>query len=370
MIERTGSRGRVLVVEDEPYVRDSLVEMLRSRRFEAAAAASVADALSHLGRAPVDVVLSDLRMPGADGLELVRRMQTAAPDVPVVILTGHGNVASAVECLKAGASDYILKPAEPEALEVALDRALEARALRREVRYLRSTVAAQAEAAIGESAPWRRVTGDGRSRGADRLRRAGHRRVRHRQGAAGPAPARPLAPLGRAVRQGQLRGRAARAVGERVLRPPQGLVRGRGDRPRGPLPARGPRHAAARRGRRDAGGRAGQAAARDPGRRVRAAGRRAGDARRRARGRLDQQRPRGGGAAGPLPRRPLLPPQRGAHRRAAAARAPRRHPAARAPLRATRSRGASAGPRPRSRRRRSPGSRPTPGRATSASCAT
>src|SRR5512146_3361950 len=98
MSERTGGRGRVLVVEDEAYVRDSLVEILRSRRFEAAAAGSVADALAHLGRAPVDVVLSDLRMPGADGLELVRRMQTAAPEVPVVILTGHGNVVSAVQC--------------------------------------------------------------------------------------------------------------------------------------------------------------------------------------------------------------------------------------------------------------------------------
>jgi DNA-binding NtrC family response regulator len=157
MNDRTASRGRVLVVEDEAYVRDSLVEILRARRFDASPAGSVAEALAHLGRAPVDVVLSDLRMPGADGLELVRRMQGVAPDVPVVILTGHGNVASAVECLKAGASDYILKPAEPEALEVALDRALEARALRREVRYLRSTVAAQAEVAIGESGAWRRV---------------------------------------------------------------------------------------------------------------------------------------------------------------------------------------------------------------------
>ena len=158
MNERTASRGRVLVVEDEAYVRESLVEILRARRFDTSAAASVADALVHLERAPVDVVLSDLRMPGADGLELVRRMQTAAPDVPVVILTGHGNVASAVECLKAGASDYILKPAEPDALEVALDRALEGRALRREVRYLRSAVAAQSDVAVGESAPWRRVT--------------------------------------------------------------------------------------------------------------------------------------------------------------------------------------------------------------------
>jgi two-component system response regulator AtoC len=159
MSEGVGSRGRVLVVEDEAYVRESLVEILRARRFDASPAASVEEALASLARTPVDVVLSDLRMPGADGLDLVRRMQTSAADVPVVILTGHGNVGSAVECLKAGASDYILKPAEPEALEVALDRALAARALRREVSYLRSTVAAQTEVAIGESARWRRALG-------------------------------------------------------------------------------------------------------------------------------------------------------------------------------------------------------------------
>ncbi|MGD8895060.1 MAG: sigma-54 dependent transcriptional regulator [Acidobacteriota bacterium] len=153
----TKHRARVLVVEDEAYVRDSLVEILRARRFEASPAGSAAEALDHIGQAPVDVVLSDLRMPGADGLELVRRMQTSAPDVPVVILTGHGNVASAVACLKAGASDYILKPAEPEALEVALERALEGRALRREVRYLRSTVEDETEKALGESEAWRRV---------------------------------------------------------------------------------------------------------------------------------------------------------------------------------------------------------------------
>jgi DNA-binding NtrC family response regulator len=84
-------------------------------------------------------------------------MQVTAPDVPVVILTGHGNVASAVECLKAGATDYILKPAEPEALEVSLERALESRALKREVRYLRSTVADEAEEVLGESEAWKRV---------------------------------------------------------------------------------------------------------------------------------------------------------------------------------------------------------------------
>jgi DNA-binding NtrC family response regulator len=152
-------RGRVLVVEDEAYVRDSLALILRARGFDVSASASVDEALERLARAPVDVVLSDLKMPKKDGLELVRRLQALSPDVPVLILTGHGTVASAVECLKAGATDYILKPVEPDALELSLGRALEARALRREVRYLRSAVAGAggSETAIGESAAWKRV---------------------------------------------------------------------------------------------------------------------------------------------------------------------------------------------------------------------
>jgi two-component system response regulator AtoC len=84
-------------------------------------------------------------------------MQSTAPDVPVLILTGHGTVASAVECLRAGAVDYVLKPVEPDALELSLERALEGRALRREVRYLRGAVAGEGALTIGESAPWRRA---------------------------------------------------------------------------------------------------------------------------------------------------------------------------------------------------------------------
>jgi DNA-binding NtrC family response regulator len=154
---RPPSRARVLVVEDETYVRQSLLDILRARGYDVAAAASVAEALSLLGRSPVDVVLTDLRMPGADGRELVARLRESSPELPVVVLTGHGTIGSAVECLKAGATDYILKPAEPDALEVVLDRALQARALRREVDYLRKS-AAGPERPVGESAAWRRVT--------------------------------------------------------------------------------------------------------------------------------------------------------------------------------------------------------------------
>jgi DNA-binding NtrC family response regulator len=155
--EGVASRGRVLVVEDEAYVRDSLVAILRAKGFDAVEASSVAAAVALLAKGPVDVVLSDLRMPGTDGLELVRRLQASSPETPVVILTGHGSVASAVECLKAGASDYILKPVDPDALEVSLQRVLEARSLRREVRYLRSA-AEPATELLGDSAAWLKVT--------------------------------------------------------------------------------------------------------------------------------------------------------------------------------------------------------------------
>src|SRR5262249_24443742 len=137
MNERKPPRGRVLVVEDEGYVRESLLEILRSRGFHL----TEAEALARLAKSPVDVVLTDFRVPGADGLELVKRAVEAWPEMPVVVLTGQGTITSAVECLKSGASDYLLKPVDPAALEVALDRALQGRALRREGRYLRSTVA-------------------------------------------------------------------------------------------------------------------------------------------------------------------------------------------------------------------------------------
>jgi two-component system response regulator AtoC len=152
----TSPRGRVLVVEDEAYVRDSLTEILRERGYDVVETGTVGDALRVLAHAPIDVVLTDFRLPGADGLELVKQAQATAPEVPVVVLTGQGTIASAVACLKSGASDYLLKPADPEALEVALERAMAGRALRREVQYLRTAGAREVEP-IGDSPAWRRA---------------------------------------------------------------------------------------------------------------------------------------------------------------------------------------------------------------------
>lgn len=159
-------RGVVLVVEDEDYVRDSLGEMLRARGYATRLAASIEAAGQVLSRSPVDVVLTDLRLGGSDGLDLIRRLRATSPDTPVVVLTGFGTVGSAVECIRAGASDYLLKPAEPGALEVAIERALASRALQREVRYLRGSPAGpggEEEEPVGNSAAWLRVMSMARS---------------------------------------------------------------------------------------------------------------------------------------------------------------------------------------------------------------
>jgi DNA-binding NtrC family response regulator len=151
-------RGRVLVVEDERYVRDSLGELLASRGFDAHLEASAETALAWLARAPVDVVLTDLRLGGADGLDLVRRVRAIDAELPVVVLTGHGTIASAIACVRAGATDYLLKPADPDVLEVCLERALSTRALRREVELLRDPDdGVEKGSPVGASAQWRRV---------------------------------------------------------------------------------------------------------------------------------------------------------------------------------------------------------------------
>jgi len=162
MPEKPAMRGRILIVEDEPYVRDSLADLLRARGYEVDLAAGPGDALEALRRRPVDAVLTDLRLGAASGLDLIRGMRGEGSPIPVVVLTGHGTVASAVECIKAGADNYLLKPADPDAVEVAIDRALHTRALQSEIEYLRNGAGTEVAAEdplvpIGRSAAWQEV---------------------------------------------------------------------------------------------------------------------------------------------------------------------------------------------------------------------
>jgi DNA-binding NtrC family response regulator len=150
--------GTVLVVDDEAYVRDSLASILTRRDFTVRAAASVAEALSPANLAGLDAVVTDLKMPEQDGLVLVKALADQAAGLPVIVLTGYGTVPSAVECMQAGAYSYLLKPTDPIALTIVLERAIDEARARRELEYLRGREGAKrSEAPIGVSEGWRRV---------------------------------------------------------------------------------------------------------------------------------------------------------------------------------------------------------------------
>ena len=133
--------ARVLVVDDDPEVVGLLEADLVAAGFTVFSACSGAAGLRLLRETPVDAVVTDLRMPDVDGMELVRAAAESQPDAKVIIITAFATIASAIEAVKQGAFDYVSKPFEIEELVLALDRALEDSRLRQENRSLRGEVA-------------------------------------------------------------------------------------------------------------------------------------------------------------------------------------------------------------------------------------
>ncbi len=113
---------RVLVVEDEPGVRASLVDLIQELGYETSAVGSVADARAALTRGAPDVCITDLGLPDGNGLDVVRAAKAARPDSAVLVLTGKGSILAAVEAMRAGAYDFLLKPLKPALLASALGR--------------------------------------------------------------------------------------------------------------------------------------------------------------------------------------------------------------------------------------------------------
>ncbi len=124
--------GRLLVVDDEVELMAALCESLRDEGFEAAGFADPAAGLDALARGEFDVLLSDLMMPGTDGIQLLRQALQIDPNLVGIIMTGQGSIQTAVEAMKAGAYDYILKPFRLQQVLPVLDRAMEVRRLRLE----------------------------------------------------------------------------------------------------------------------------------------------------------------------------------------------------------------------------------------------
>lgn len=115
---------RVLIVDDDDLVRETLRFVLEDGGYRVYSAASGAEALRLLEREPIDIVLSDIFMPGMNGFDLLRQIRERAPETPVILITGYGNIEMAREALKQGASDFITKPYNIHEIPIMIERNL------------------------------------------------------------------------------------------------------------------------------------------------------------------------------------------------------------------------------------------------------
>ncbi len=129
--------GCILIVEDDPAQREMLSGFLRDLGVETVEAGDGHEALDRLSSQPIDLVVTDLRMPGMEGSELLREIKSQNPEVGVVLVTAYGTVQGAVEALKDGACNYLLKPLDLDEVEQVIGRCLAERQLKRENRELR-----------------------------------------------------------------------------------------------------------------------------------------------------------------------------------------------------------------------------------------
>jgi DNA-binding NtrC family response regulator len=151
--------GRVLVVDDEVNARTALAELLRDEGYDVETAADAFKALGKYEELSPHVVITDLKMPGMDGIELVKKIRVMDDPAAVVVMTAHGAVTTAVEAMRAGAVDYLVKPLNFDELLVVLDKVFEHQALRRETRQLRQRVRDRVAPnnIVGDSPPMQRV---------------------------------------------------------------------------------------------------------------------------------------------------------------------------------------------------------------------
>jgi DNA-binding NtrC family response regulator len=149
----------ILMVDDDAAFRHVMSGELQRLGYEVATAASGEEALQRLAAGEFDVVVLDLRLPGMGGLETLRSVNARAPSTEVIMLTGHGSIDTAIEAIRMGAFDYVVKPCPLDELDVRMQRALEHRALRRRANLLeRGLTPPNLESSfIGESPEFRRM---------------------------------------------------------------------------------------------------------------------------------------------------------------------------------------------------------------------
>ncbi|MFO7965731.1 MAG: sigma-54 dependent transcriptional regulator [Desulfobacterales bacterium] len=149
----------ILIVDDELILRESLADWLSRDGYKTDTAASGEEALNKIKDTRYDVMFVDIKMPGISGLELLKEVKSEDPDVAVVMITAYGSISTAIEAMKDGASDYLLKPFDPSELGILVDKIMEHQAQARENLYLKEQFEDRTrfENIIGQSPAMRHV---------------------------------------------------------------------------------------------------------------------------------------------------------------------------------------------------------------------
>lgn len=150
---------RILIVDDEVNIRNALVTLLEKKGYQAQGVGTAEEALEQLEASNIDLVITDLRMPGVGGMEFLRRLKTKWPSTEVVVITAYGSIETAVEAMRCGAYDYLTKPIDRERFPIVVEKALERHILALENQQLRDRLETRTrfERMVGESESMQRV---------------------------------------------------------------------------------------------------------------------------------------------------------------------------------------------------------------------
>ncbi|MCK4857651.1 MAG: sigma-54-dependent Fis family transcriptional regulator [candidate division Zixibacteria bacterium] len=131
----------ILIVDDDQILCSTLTKLLSGHGYDVAAAGSAEEADKLLGQTIYDLVVTDLRLPGRSGIDIIKNVKATMPDTELVMLTGHGSIDSAVEAMKLGAGDYLTKPFQDEELLLVIEKALHQQKLKNELKHLKRAFA-------------------------------------------------------------------------------------------------------------------------------------------------------------------------------------------------------------------------------------
>ncbi len=149
----------IMIVDDEKIVRESLYYWFEKSGHAVEQAASAFEALDKLEKTAFDLLFVDIKMPGMNGIELLEKVKTGFPDTIVIIITAYGSIESAIEAMKKGAGDYLLKPFKPDYLSLVMEKVIQQKALASEYNYLKGRLEkiARFDNIIGQSPPMKEI---------------------------------------------------------------------------------------------------------------------------------------------------------------------------------------------------------------------